>query len=100
RGEKVRSVQVKLFGSLSKTGIGHGTDMAVMLGLSGFDPESIHTSAIPSYIREIAAQRKLNFGGEYLIDFDPKDCIQFLRKFLPQHPNAIRFITHFAGKKE
>ncbi len=100
QGEKVRSIQVKLFGSLSKTGIGHGTDTAVMLGLSGYDPESIDTAAIRSYIRAIDTQKKLNFGGEYIIDFDPKDCIQFLKKFLPQHPNAIRLITRFAGRKE
>jgi L-serine dehydratase len=100
QGEKVLSVQVKLFGSLAKTGIGHGTDLAVMLGLSGYDPVTIDTTNIAFYIQEIVFRKKLNFGSDYLIDFDPKENIQFLKKFLPQHPNAIRFLTRFIDNRE
>ena len=39
--EQVLSVQVYLYGSLAKTGKGHGTDLAVMLGLAGYDPTTI-----------------------------------------------------------
>lgn len=39
--ERVVSVKIDLYGSLSKTGRGHGTDIAVMLGLCGFHPTTI-----------------------------------------------------------
>src|SRR5438045_2027049 len=36
--DRVKSVRVLLYGSLAKTGVGHGTDVAVILGLCGEDP--------------------------------------------------------------
>ncbi|NND34422.1 MAG: L-serine ammonia-lyase [Saprospiraceae bacterium] len=90
--EKIKSIQVKLFGSLAKTGIGHGTDMAVMLGLSGHDPVTIDTTLIPFYIEEIRSTKKIELRSGEKVNFDPADNIHFLKKFLPQHPNAIRFI--------
>src|SRR6185436_18761058 len=35
---RIQSLRVLLYGSLAKTGKGHGTDVAVLLGLSGEDP--------------------------------------------------------------
>ena len=46
-------VRVLLYGSLAKTGKGHGTDIAVQLGLAGYDPVAIDTSMIPSVIGRI-----------------------------------------------
>ena len=43
---EVKSIQVKLYGSLAKTGKGHGTSMAVILGLCGYDPETIELELI------------------------------------------------------
>src|ERR1700709_1577179 len=55
----LKQVKVLLYGSLAKTGRGHGTDIAVQLGLAGYDPVAIDTSIIPAVIAKIAANRTL-----------------------------------------
>ena len=50
---KVRRVQVMLYGSLAKTGKGHGTDIAVMLGLLGEDPITIDTTQISTIVQNL-----------------------------------------------
>ena len=97
RDREVKSIQVKLFGSLAKTGIGHGTDVAVMLGLSGYDPTTIDTSQIAFLIGRLQAEKSLPFGTQ-AIAFDPTEDIQFLKKFLPTHPNALRFVIKLKDK--
>jgi L-serine dehydratase len=87
-------LQVFLFGSLAKTGRGHGTDIAIQLGLAGFDPVTIDTSTIPSIIENIKKNKSLPQGPE--VSFDPAEDIIFLtRESLPYHPNALRFIADF-----
>lgn len=49
----VKEVFVEFFGSLAKTGIGHGTDIAGMMGLSGEDFKLIDTSKIDDKVAEI-----------------------------------------------
>ncbi len=93
---KVKSVQVLLYGSLAKTGKGHGTDIAVQLGLAGYDPVEIDTSVIPSVIREIEDKKSL--GSELGVRFDPSNDIVFLiGESLPHHPNALSFLADFHG---
>jgi L-serine dehydratase len=46
RFDKVEKITIDLFGSLSLTGKGHATDYAVLLGLSGADPEHIPVESI------------------------------------------------------
>lgn len=96
----IRQIQVRLFGSLAKTGIGHGTDVAVMLGLCGHDPTTIDTGLIPEYIRKITLEKTLLLAGKSSIPFDPQKNIQFLKKFLPGHPNALRFVVKMEDKTE
>ena len=50
----VRSVRVLLYGSLAKTGVGHGTDIAVQLGLAGDDPVTCDVNRIAAKIHDIA----------------------------------------------
>src|SRR5690349_865592 len=47
-------VKVLLYGSLAKTGVGHGTDMAVQLGLSGDDPVTFEVNNIQAKLNDIA----------------------------------------------
>lgn len=63
----VKEVFVEFFGSLAKTGIGHGTDIAGMMGLSGEDFKLIDTSKIDDKVTEIKESQKLNLGGEHVI---------------------------------
>lgn len=88
---KTTTIKVDLYGSLSLTGKGHATDFAIMLGLSGKDPEYIPTQEINPTIQLIKDCKKLNFGNEYLIHFDPECDILFNKEFLDFHPNGVKF---------
>ncbi len=91
---KVTSVTVELYGSLALTGVGHGTDKAVMLGLSGEKPDLIDPETIDAKLEAIRTEEALALGGAKRIGFDPKKHIVFLRrKLLPLHSNGMRFIA-------
>lgn len=92
----LKRLQVLLYGSLAKTGKGHGTDVAVQLGLCGDDPVTFDTGLINVKINEIASQKKLNAGGKVEIEFDPLIDINFLfTESLPFHPNSLSFLADF-----
>lgn len=92
--EQVKRVEVLLYGSLAKTGVGHGTDVAVQLGLNGEDPVTFAVDKVASRIEDIRARKKLLLGGRTEIEFDPEKDIQFLySESLPYHPNALTFLT-------
>ncbi|HTN05907.1 L-serine ammonia-lyase [Agriterribacter sp.] len=91
---EVVSLQVLLYGSLAKTGKGHGTDIAVQLGLCGEDPETFAVENINTYINTIAVNKKIRLRGKQDLAFDPYTDIVFLAKeSLPFHPNALRFLV-------
>jgi L-serine dehydratase len=90
----VISIQVLLYGSLAKTGIGHGTDIAVQLGLSGDDPVSFEVNNIKAKMADIRQMKKILLGGKHETDFDPAEDIEFLfAESLPYHPNALSFLV-------
>ena len=94
--EKVTDLKVLLYGSLAKTGKGHGTDVAVQLGLSGDDPVTFDVNQITPKTAGIAAAKKLLLGGRHEIPFDPAADIDFLfTESLPFHPNALSFLASF-----
>ena len=82
-GKEIQSIQVKLYGSLSKTGKGHGTDIAILLGLSGYDVKTIAVNKIERYIEEIKVNKRLNINRTQSINFDPSTNIEFLPEKLP-----------------
>jgi L-serine dehydratase len=91
---QVASLRVLLYGSLAKTGIGHGTDIAVQLGLSGDDPVTFAVDQIHNKISDIASMKILLLAGRHEISFDPREDIEFLfAERLPFHSNALRFIA-------
>ena len=90
----VKSVRVLLYGSLAKTGKGHGTDVAVQLGLSGDDPVTFAVEQIAAKIKDISAMKKILLLGLHEVDFDPSEDIEFLiTENLPYHPNAVTFLA-------
>lgn len=92
--DKVTSVKVNLFGSLAKTGKGHGTDLAVQLGLCGYDPVTMDTRQIDPIKSQIIDSKKLDLNGSNEIEFNPKTDIIFqMQKSLPFHPNALTFLA-------
>lgn len=88
---KIITLQVQLYGSLAKTGRGHGTDIAVMLGLLGHQPRTVNTEKIDAYIQQIEHSCLLTVGGKYTIPFIPTEQIEFIYHNLPAHPNALTF---------
>ena len=91
---EVIEVKVLLYGSLAKTGKGHGTDIAVQLGLCGDDPVTIAVENIAAKINDIAAMKKIFLLGLHEVDFNPQEDIDFLiTESLPFHPNALTFLA-------
>ncbi|MBC8035517.1 MAG: L-serine ammonia-lyase [Chitinophagaceae bacterium] len=92
------SLQVLLYGSLAKTGKGHGTDIAVQLGLGGEDPVTFDVNSIDARIAEIRLGKKLVLAHAHEIAFDPQVDIRFLvNESLPYHPNALTFLASFTN---
>ena len=89
----VKAIRVLLYGSLAKTGAGHGTDIAVQLGLSGDDPVTFDVNNIDAKIADIKLMKKILISGKHEIDFNPAEDIEFLMgESLPFHPNALSFL--------
>ena len=104
--DRAARVQVDLYGSLALTGLGHGTDRAVLLGLAGNEPAAIDPAAIESTIAEIRATKALKLAGVRSIPFDETRDLLFRREtmFPPgartQHPNGLRLAAfEGTGKK-
>jgi L-serine dehydratase len=89
--DQVIGVKVDLYGSLSLTGKGHATDLALMLGLSGADPEYIPVESIDVIISAIKNKKEIFLGNEILIPFCLDTDIVFNRNFLPFHANGMTF---------
>ena len=94
--QQVASLTILLYGSLAKTGKGHGTDIAVLLGLCGYDPVTFAVDKIDSTIEAIRTSKQLILDGTKTISFDPQTQVQFLvTESLPHHPNALSFLVDF-----
>lgn len=92
--QNIQSVTVLLYGSLAKTGKGHGTDIAVLMGLCGEDPVTIDVNAITPKINAIREERRLCLGGEMWLHYPNSEPVQFLyNETLPYHPNGLTFLV-------
>src|SRR6186997_1214617 len=92
RLEQVVRVRSELFGSLGATGHGHGSDKAVLLGLTGERPELCDPRAVDARLAEIRASKRLSLLGEHEIDLvEDEDLVLHRRKTLPLHPNGMMF---------
>ena len=88
--EHLEGIQIQLYGSLSKTGIGHATDQAVLLGLMGFDPTIIDTGLIDSIIQQVKDSKSLKVKSK-LIPFNYDKDIVFENITHKLHPNTLKF---------
>ena len=92
RLETTHRVGVRLYGSLALTGLGHGTDRAVLLGLEGAVPREVDPNGIEPALARIRGQGRLRLLGRREIEFDEPLDLLFLRdQMLPFHPNGMRF---------
>lgn len=97
---QLSQVYVDLYGSLSLTGKGHATDIATVLGLSGFDPVTIPVESIQGEIQLVKQNNTLMFNGEIKLPFSIDENIIFHKTFLPFHPNGITFRAILDNGKE
>lgn len=88
----VTRVLAELYGSLALTGVGHGTDRAVLLGLSGEVPDEIETSAIEPLLLEARRTGCLKVNGTKAVKFNESSDLLFHNdQILPGHPNGMQF---------
>ncbi len=89
---RVARVKAELFGSLGATGHGHGSNTAVMLGLSGERPELCQPREVQGRLAQIRDSGRLSLLGEHGIDFtEADDVVLHRRATLPLHPNGMTF---------
>ena len=87
---QVHRVEVKLYGSLSATGIGHGTDRAVVAGLMGARPDLVDPDFIVTAVDGVRLGGSLPLAGVMAVPFDWSRDLRLLPVSLPYHPNAMR----------
>jgi L-serine dehydratase len=89
---KTQTIVCDLYGSLALTGHGHGTDVAIMLGLAGERPESCNPEEVQWKVQEIKQEGKLKLLGMHEVPFiEGKHLLFHKDKQLPYHPNGLRF---------
>jgi L-serine dehydratase len=99
--DSVIRVRAELFGSLALTGLGHGTDRAVLLGLAGELPDRIDPADIEPKLHAIRTSHRMPLNGTREIAFDESTDLIFHRdKILPGHPNGMRFTAYEAAGTE
>ncbi len=92
-------VVIRLYGSLALTGVGHGTDGAILLGLMGETPDGVDPDSIATVLAAAREQQKIKLLGEKEITFDEEMNLLYLRnEVLPGHSNGMRFSA--LNKKE
>ncbi|MFY8273281.1 L-serine ammonia-lyase [Pseudoalteromonas sp. SSDWG2] len=98
--QEVTEVKVELFGSLGQTGVGHGSGKAVILGLAGYDPETVDADAVPDILAQIEQEQIIHLDKKHPVKFPKQGAIVFhRRKTLPKHSNAMELIA-FNGKEK
>lgn len=94
---QVARVEVECYGSLGQTGKGHGTGKAIILGLAGFEPESVDIDTIPALLTKVNQQQSLLLAGLHPCHFPHSGAIIFnRRKTLPAHTNGMTLRTFMA----
>jgi len=90
----VDRIKVTLHGSLAWTGKGHGTDSAILLGLSGLLPETIDPDAVEQLLATIRKDRKIAVPAIGQLKFDPESDLRFdFERELSRHTNGMHFVA-------
>lgn len=86
----VTKIVADVYGSLSLTGKGHQTDIAIIMGLAGNQPDSVNIDSIPGFINQVSQNGRLPiYNGQYEVDFPLETSMNFHSKFLPLHENGM-----------
>lgn len=96
----ITRVAVDVYGSLSLTGKGHHTDIAIIMGLAGNLPDTVDIDSIPAFIRDVELRQKLMLAnGLHEVDFPREGGMVFRSDNLPLHENGMQ-IHAFAGDEK
>ena len=98
--EQVATVNIEVYGSLAWTGHGHGTREAMLMGLSGEQPESIDPLTVQQQVAEIEQKQQILLNGNHRIPFSTKDLFFNKKDLLPYHSNGMQFRAIAADGKE
>ncbi|MEM7034264.1 MAG: L-serine ammonia-lyase [Chloroflexota bacterium] len=99
--DQITHIQIDLYGSLAKTGKGHGTDIAVLMGLLDEDPEACDTANIPHQIETILQTQELSLAQKHTVRFLYEADLRFnFDTSLPFHPNALTFTAKLANGEQ
>lgn len=91
-------IQIELQGSLAMTGVGHGTPKAVILGLSGFEPETLDSDKADVEVARVYKEKSLTLLEQHTVSFDPQTHIIFDYETLPElHPNGMKLTAFNAA---
>ena len=91
---------MRLYGSLALTGVGHGTDRAILAGLEGAEPETVDPDSIEPTVRRIRASGRMRLLGKHEIAFDePMQLLFMQHERLPRHSNGMRFTALAAAQR-
>lgn len=89
------SIKTELYGSLSHTGRGHGTDKAIILGLLGEEPDKVDPDAIPDMLEQAESTAEIKATENLTLQFKPKKhLVWHKRKKLPLHSNGMQFTAY------
>lgn len=95
--DRVRHVRVHVYGSLALTGLGHGTDRALILGLAGERPEAVDPTAADGIVRAVRTDGCVRLLGRQPARYgEDEDLVFHQQETLPLHPNGLR-LTAFDG---
>ncbi|WP_282498884.1 L-serine ammonia-lyase [Pantoea stewartii] len=94
---EVTRIAVDVYGSLSLTGKGHHTDIAIIMGLAGESPDSVDIDAIPAFIKDVQQRERLPLAkGAHEVDFPREGGMVFRSENLSLHENGLRLLA-FSG---
>jgi L-serine dehydratase len=94
-GAKVERLAVSLHGSLAFTGVGHGTDRAVILGLTGETPQTVNPDRMDALVEAVRAEKTVTPPGHPTYRFDPAtDLVLDRKQPLPGHANGMAFYAY------
>jgi L-serine dehydratase len=96
--QRVARVQCTLYGSLGATGRGHGSDKAVLLGLAGYEPDTVDVDAVPRIVEAMRREQAIVLDGTHRIPFAERaDLVFNRRESLPFHANGMRLAAFDAS---
>ncbi|MCL9781155.1 L-serine ammonia-lyase [Vibrio sp. S4M6] len=98
--EQVSKITVDVYGSLSLTGKGHHTDIAIIMGLAGNEPQSVDIDSIPTFVKQVEETEHLTiYNDKHTVSFPKDGGMTFHQHNLELHENGLQ-IHAWSGDKQ